>query len=146
MSNCKYDCYYFCHFHPIIKCYTFQKDSPSAKQMTALGIYILSSLFFVVAGMVEYAVLLYLLRHSGNVYDHRRTQRLHPSVLKSEKYSIEFKEDRMDSKTLNIVEHSDCKSMSNYMELSDRIDYTATLMFPLTYILFNTVYWLHYLS
>lgn len=38
----------------------FQAESPSSGQFTALGIYLLASLFFVVLGLVEFACVLYL--------------------------------------------------------------------------------------
>ena len=39
---------------------TFQAESPSAGQITALGVYLLASLFFVVIGLMEFACVLYL--------------------------------------------------------------------------------------
>merc|ERR1712038_647387 len=41
-----------------------QAESPTSRHMTALGIFLLSSLFFVLMGMAELAVLLFLLRRS----------------------------------------------------------------------------------
>ena len=114
--------------------------------MTALGIYLLSSLFFVVGGMVEFAILLFFLRRSEtSVYTKRKLFSVN-STNKTEARSRYEYDDRRDvsfsSTSLNVPFKT---SSFNFISYSNKIDLIATIVFPISYSVFNTVYWMHYL-
>ena len=53
-----YGVYYILYL--LINSISFQGESPSSGKFTALGFYLLASLFFVVSNFVEFAIVLYL--------------------------------------------------------------------------------------
>ena len=123
-----------------------QGDSPSARQIPAVGIYLFISLFFVVVGMAEFSILLFLLRRSDNIAYKRRL--LIKSIGKSNTESPhEPIEDRRNASTnphsLNVPfeNHS-----FDFISYASKIDFTAMIIFPVTFTLFNITYWLHYLK
>ena len=130
--------YYSC------KC-NLQADSPSGRQMTALGKYILMSLFFVVVGMAEFAILLFLLRRTENSA-HRR--RFRPNLSKQLNHPSEH-ECNEDRRNVSINSNSASATHGNkglhFNSISTRIDLIATITFPLAYVLFNIFYWTTYL-
>ena len=124
--------------------------------MTALGMYLFISLFFVVGGMVEFAVLVFMLRRSENKSLKACIFENHLTGNDNTDHLLEYTEDRMSLK-------SSFKSRSasqynqkaktakvttfkmSFHDYSYTIDFAAMIIFPITYIFFNIIYWLYYL-
>ena len=120
--------------------------------MTAIGIYLLISLFFVVGAMVEFAVLLFLLRRSEKSSYLKEKGGLSSSKSNS-KHPIECKEIKRIASTIHRQESSTRyfddsfkDNLNDFFTYSSTIDLAAAAIFPLAYIIFNIVYWLHYLT
>ena len=66
----------------------FQAESPASGNFTALGIYLCTCLFFVVASFLEFAILLAL----KNSYRSRRTNRIRQNGFKRPNTDRSFEE------------------------------------------------------
>ena len=114
--------------------------------MTALGIYLLISLFFVVAGMVEFAILLFLLRRSENS-SYKKGLPISFNNKLDARNTNEYNEERR-----NVSYNSNSSGVAIKNESVDfiicarKIDFTATILFPIAYSVFNIIYWIHYLN
>ena len=136
--------------------FVFQGDSPTSRQMTALGVYLLTSLFFVVGGMAEFAVLIFMLRRSEKLSCN--TCKLDPGINNTEQ-PLQYTEDRRSSKSsfkrsISSSHRKQCQISSpkshsfvgTFKDYSYKIDFTSSIIFPLTYIVFNIFYWWFYLK
>ena len=112
--------------------------------MTALGIFLLSSLFFVLIGMAEFAVLLFLLRRSENSLSSQNTLQLsnNTTCISS---TLDYVEDRKGvNGHVNNSNHS--RRASKFIFYSTKIDFYATILFPILYGMFNVCYWVLYMK
>ena len=112
--------------------------------MTALGIFLLSSLFFVVMGMAEFAVLLFMLRRSEpNLASIRKSNSSNNGHMVDNMF--EYVDDRRivtgHAKTSNLSRES-----AKFILYSNKIDFAATVLFPILYGLFNVIYWCNYMN
>jgi len=143
-------------FLPLIIYFAFQGDSPTSRQITALGVYLLTSLFFVVGGMAEFAILIFMLRRSEKLSCNK-------CKLDSGKNNtdppLQYTEDRRSSKSsfkrsTSSSHRKQCQTQSpkshsvigSFKDYSYKIDFTSSIVFPLAYILFNIFYWMFYLK
>ena len=119
--------------------FNLQADSPSGRQMTALGKYLLMSLFFVVVGMAEFAILLFLLRRTENSAHRRRFQ---PNLSKQRNHPSEHEcnEDRRNVSINSHVSITHGNKGFHFNSIATRIDLIATITFPLAYVLCNIFY------
>ena len=108
----------------------FQEQSPSSGTITALGIYILASLFFVVIGWIEFAVVLYL-------------NRCNKDLKQKETHSQEndFKlEAFLANKTASVEFLGKDETLFNIRRIDKAALYCNTFIF----LLFNLFYWLKF--
>ena len=114
--------------------------------MTAVGIYLLVSLFFVVVGMVEFAVLLFLLRRSESAAYSRRP----PINFNGKPNSGTPNESTEDRRSVAINKNSLGVPLENneldFICYASKIDFTAMIIFPIIFTVFNIIYWIHYLN
>ena len=94
-----------------------QAQSPSTAKMTALGIYISVSLFFLMGTILEFAVVLYLQRKQE--YIHGKKKR-NTSIIKKD------------------------GTLSELQLFGTKLDSMAFIFFMSSFILFNMVYWIYY--
>ena len=94
-----------------------QAQSPSTAKMTALGIYISVSLFFLMGAIVEFAVVLYLQRKQDYVQGTKK-------------------------KNVSLVNNGG--SFSELKSFGTKLDSIAFVFFMSSFILFNMVYWIYY--
>ena len=93
--------------------------------MNALGVHILVSLFFVIATIIEFAVVLFIKRIIGNNRNPVDTNELQTNH--------DFEDDHIR------FYQDGCYSVT------DRIDLAALFVFLITYVIFNCVYIEHYM-
>lgn len=157
----------------MLKHLNFQAESPSAGQFTALGIYLITCLSLVVAAMIEFAILLHLLRSSEEraMYQSADTtaaltepEKPETSLLSSGNQKPE--ENFQLRKNLNQdvggntngdsllytekithkrVDDATQKERRTFMKNAHNIDYFALLFFSLLFCIFIIIYWLYYL-
>ena len=123
--------------------------------MTALGIYLLISLFFVLGGIAEFAILIFMLRRSENL-SHNANKVKNKKTLVDINHTENdhrYEEDRRSSKSSFKsrchVNHNSLKNhcrKASFKNYSYTIDLTSSIMFPIAYIAFNIIYWTHYLN
>ena len=109
-----------------------QANSPSSGTFTALGIYMLASLFFVVLGLVQFSFVLHL--HQRNTIRERKKNRLHQEDVNGER--------------LIPKEHTDlpfCKAVGPSQYNIRKIDRAAFYITGLLFLLFNALYWLKFM-
>ena len=100
----------------VIHLFVFQAESPASGNFTALGIYLVSCLFFVVAAFIEFAVLLALQNSYGT--KRRRRSRIVQTMQKvQEGYDEDF---------ANVIY---------------KIDMVSLFIFASMFALFNSLYW-----
>ena len=121
--------------------YSFQNGSPSSSNVDKLGVYLLFSLFFVVATMLEFAIVL-LLKRNPKIPKMSQLMTNFYAMLGMDKTSefhrnkgtkIQDLEDRND----NIGRRKDLNALAAYI----LIDLIASFLFPISYLLFNIIYW-----
>ena len=140
--------------------FSFKTASPSGSKLNALGCYLLISLFFVLATMIEFAVVVIMKRRlewnpKGNIKRplhltaHRKFYRK-PSCLRKRKILQldEIQMEMQDLKSLNSEisgkKGRKCRCIgSNCMmsSLTETIDFISFLTFSASYFLFNCVYY-----
>ena len=116
--------------------------------MTAIGIYLIISLFFVVGGMVEFAILLFLLRRSENLsYRKGSCYKFTPggSSENQLKHTEDTRNTSVKSHKLRPILNKN-SNLSGFICYARKIDFAATLIFPSTYVLFNIIYWWYYFN
>ena len=140
--------------------FSFKTASPSGSKLNALGCYLLISLFFVLATMIEFAVVVIMKRRlewnpKGNIKRplhltaHRKFYRK-PSCLRKRKFLQldEIQMEMQDLKSLNSEisgkKGRKCRCIgSNCMmsSLTETIDFISFLTFSASYFLFNCVFY-----
>ena len=108
-----------------------QAESPSSGKFTALGVYLLASLFFVVAGFIEFAFVLQLERYN------EKSQA--PPMKKI------IKNGKINSIDLTLTDNTENSTMAPHhgkqrFDLR-KIDQYAFLIGGVSFLLFNAVYW-----
>ena len=98
--------------------FVFQAESPASGNFTALGIYLVSCLFFVVAAFIEFAALLAL----QNSYGTKRRRR---ARIKCEEVNRKVQEN-YDEEFANVIY---------------KIDMASLFVFASMFALFNSLYW-----
>ena len=100
--------------------------------MSSLGIYLLVSLFFVVASFIEFGILLIL----------TRTHFLGVRQTTSSKYMDNEKHKKSKSKKVfpRISKTGHNRALEMRYSVSDKIDFASFICFMFAYILFNVAY------
>ena len=103
----------------IISVFTFyQESNPSGTTFTALGKFLLASMLFVMGSIVQFAFVLYFRRHV-----------------------------RGRNSVAGIAAQLDKDGENNNVDkLIDRIDKRSCILFKLTYLIYNVIYWVYHLS
>ena len=96
-----------------------QTQTPVGQTINALGVYLLVSLFFVIAAMFEFAVILHLQRR----HDLERYRKM----------------EKQEGELGN-------KGTFEMKKLSAKIDRAALVLFFLCYVIFNCIYWFKFLN
>ena len=113
--------------------------------MTALGIFLLSSLFFVLMGMAEFAVLLFLLRRSEP-----KLENLKKSNSSNDGHNVDNMFEYVDDRRIVTTGHAKTSNLpresAKFILYSNKIDFVATILFPILYGLFNVIYWCNYMN
>ena len=133
-----------------------QADSPSGSNLNALGFYLLVSLFFIIATMVEFAYVLLVCRVTGKVDNYKIAgkPKLNPrnSNDGSEpKGSIEMNNIHNDSSPA--TQFNDNNESTNWKIPPNRkcyldpniIDFVSFFVFLFSYVLFNCFYVFYYI-
>lgn len=96
----------------------YQASNPSGTTFTALGKFLLVSMMFGIASIVQFAFVLYLRRHGQG------------------RNSVVGMAAQLDKDRENY----------NLDKLIDKIDKRSCILFKLAYLVYNLVYWICYLS
>ena len=112
--------------------YSFQVESPSSGEFTALGIYLLTSLFLVVASFIEFIFVLHL--HQRNEKHLQKQKELRSWRLSIAKISPKENETTMF--------YNYGKPLFNISKI-DRLAFTIGVAF---FFLFNVFYWLTFMN
>ena len=120
-----------------------QDKSPTATDIDKLGLYLLVSLFFIVATMLEFVIALLVKR--------RAEHRVSPIDKPPKRYlGIQMKRALFNSvfapteQLEESMEKNDCRKVehpTNINTNSNKIDFTSALLFPTAYAIFNIIYW-----
>ena len=108
--------------------------------MTALGIYIIASLFFVVIGWAEFALVLCLNHFNKRIEKEER-------VFQNGANSISMYHDiNNKEESFLTIEHSEANVLCKKARLFDikTIDNTALLLNIILMLVFNLLYWLKF--
>ena len=108
--------------------------------MNALGVYILVSLFFVIATMFEFAIVLLIKRRRPHKFQTikkliRGSNNWSPTTEVFKTKSHEFNLD-LDTKEDEIKSNYD----SRFKDITEKIDFVALMSFIIGYSLFNIIY------
>ena len=128
-----------------------QADSPSGSNLNALGFYVLVSLFFIIATMIEYAYILLVCRVTGEVDNNERAgnpklnQQMSDDVFEP-KGSIAIHNIHNDSSPA--TQFNDNQESTNFKLPPNRkcyldpniIDFVSFVVFLFSYVLFNCFY------
>ena len=116
--------------------------------MNALGIYLIISLFFVLATLVEFAVVLVLARFCPQYGDKENakineSEKTNTRGFKKKSWAVSSQTNIQDAESNEIIkkkniQHSTCS-------LTEKMDFMALLIFMFIYFLFNCVYFMHYM-
>ena len=142
----------------------FKSRNPSGANLNALGCYLLISLFFVIATMIEFAVVLIIKRRLEWIpkntmrqgFDLTRNQRWlrRISGIRNRKLlpinTVESHSKDYDNESLEISIMKPNKHQligSNWMisSVTEAIDFVSFITFSASYLLFNCVYYAMYL-
>ena len=111
----------------------FQANSPSSGTFTALGLYMLASLFFVVIGLIQFSCVLHF--HQCNSIRQRKKRK--------------SREEDMNGDTLMPREdgsHPFYNATGPSQYNIRKIDRAAFYVTGLLFLIFNTLYWLYFMS
>ena len=136
----------------------FQTESPSGKDLSLLGEYLLISLVFVFSAMVEFAFVIYLkqieiwkttARCEGP--DSRNAEEM--CSMEMNDVSNDLTNVKLGTRKIGIIQDSDDQEskciiywsrkrvMRQGLPLTNKIDFTGMILFYFGYVLFNVVYW-----
>ena len=131
----------------------FKSNNPSGANLNALGIYLLVSLFFVLATMVEFAVVLVLARFYPIMEENNETNKKERSKQTRgrnlKKYFWSYSKTKaslfnlQDAEKNRNVKEKITKSIN--CSLTEKLDFIALFIFMFIYFLFNCVYFMHYM-
>ena len=118
--------------------------------MNALGIYLIFSLFFVLATMVEFAVVLVLERYYPKD-DNKECQKWHDKTKSRRRKARKSFWSRTKGSLMNFQDAENIsiankkKSKRMLCSLTEKMDLFALFIFMFIYFLFNCVYFMHYM-
>ena len=129
----------------------FQADSPTDSKMTALGIYLLSSLIFSVTALIEFAFVVTI-----NRIEQTKKNKLDPLTNKLQHLEKCFSSERLRCRN-NVTQRRKCyanqsgryeerTNLADFPSLNiNKIDFLAFWIFLIAYCFFNVFYWVLYL-
>ena len=127
--------------------YSLQADSPSGANLNALGVYLLVSLFFVIATMLEFASVLIISRSRlvamtdsvGVLHGNKKHLLGTQTFLRNMINSVAAGENiNIDNGNSEIAKQQTARRKCYHNP--DNLDYTALVLFLLSYITFNCYY------
>ena len=132
----------------------FQSESPSESDLNALGHYLLTSLFFVVGAMIEFAIVIMVNRIrtiKGSISDSEMEANIKKFFGEKPRYQSEGYDGQTPIENFNTeaCKHIEIEKKSNTnrilsLQSVNGIDIVAFLMFFSCYLLFNIQYWIQY--
>ena len=123
---------------------SFQSESPAGTELNALGVYLLVSLFFVVAAMIEFAVALVLQRmwhhkENPNPTNIERTPMPQKWLAKGNNIASNWIDEQGNEKLTLGMQTAKKRTGLNFS--TNKIDIAAFVISFMLYIFFNCVYW-----
>ena len=131
----------------------FKSNNPSGANLNALGIYLLVSLFFVLATMVEFAVVLVLERFYPRNGENKEANKKHRNK-QTRRTNLKKKFLSYSKSKASLFNLQDAEKNRNVKEkntknincsLTEKMDFVALFIFMFIYFLFNCVYFMHYM-
>ena len=124
----------------------FQANSPSSGTFTALGIYMLASLFFVVIGLIQFSSVLHF--HQCNQVLQKKKKKaqdedMNGVNLKNQTESVFDNE--LISKDYGEFQFYNATGPSSEYNIR-KIDRAAFYVTGLLFLIFNAIYWLYFMS
>ena len=134
-----------------------QSESPSVSDLNALGVYLLTSLCFVVGALIEFAVVLLLDRPLLNVtkrkenrIENQQHQRFY-SDLKQRKHEDLSREGHVTKWISDVKPNKQNLSTKPkkstwvfFVPSVNGVDFVACWAYLFLYLLFNCIYWVQY--
>ena len=109
-----------------------QAESPSSGKFTALGIYLLTNLIFIVGAFIEFAFILLLQQHNEQQVQRQKQLWKWKNYWNGSTKSNEMQENFMENEIFNnLIPTYDIR----------KIDFTGFYAFGALYLLFNAIYW-----
>ncbi len=113
-----------------------QLATPPSKEITSLGEFLLTCLFFVFAALLEFALVLKQKRSAD------LKQKLQANNARTIKVAPAETSDKQDSGPLDAIgEVLQLHYLEDSESFSSRIDIVASVIFALAFLVFNVVYW-----
>ena len=112
--------------------------------MTAVCIYMMASLFMIVAALLEFAVVL-IIKHRHGKVSQQVLEQVESTNYKNAALQIEHhsrNEGQSNSRKDAWVERN--KPSSSEKPTHERVDGASFAIFPTLYVLFNAMYWAYY--
>ena len=131
-----------------ISLYSFQTESPSGSELNALGIYLLSSLIFVVGALMEFAAVILLSR-----FPKRKLNNVGHAIIGGETLRNNLKlasqnSIKLDKLAIQILKEKSSSRPKTKNEICvtsiHMVDFLAFWLFLFFYMLFNCIYWTYY--
>ena len=118
-----------------------QSERPYATKMTALGIYLITSLVFVIGALAEFSVVVLLNRASlttSKISENATTPKKEHVVLAK----LRRRRQGIGRKLRRKIEARENCMLGIFPVRT--VDYTAFWSFLFAFLLFNCIYWIHY--
>ena len=113
-----------------------QAESPSSGRFTALGVYLLTSLIFIVVGFLEFAFMLLLQQQKE-----KQLQKQRRKLSKLMEWKDYWNGAAKSTEIGDIGIENDMCSIRRPSAIIRQIDVIGFFVFGALYILFNAIYW-----
>ena len=126
--------------HLAIQCFEFQAESPSSGGFTAIGFYLLTSLFFLTFAFIESICVIYLLQRE-------KKYRVMDDTVTKWKRSIKTNNARISNTKVSSSQRpaQKQKCLQHHVVDIQRIDFYAFIVSALSFLVFNVGYWIAFL-
>ena len=126
--------------HRTVQCFEFQAESPSSGGFTAIGFYLLTSLFFLTFAFIESICVIYLLQRE-------KKYRVMDDTVTKWKRSIKTNNARISNTKVSSSQRpaQKQKCLQHHVVDIQRIDFYAFIVSALSFLVFNVGYWIAFL-
>ena len=145
----------FLVYRSFFKKFSFQAESPSTNQLSALSVYLLTCLFFVGCAILEFAYLLHRSRSDERRMDSKKMKQFPEKMYIVEEVKSS-RDQNVEEETMNAGNNSGANrgkkelfwiesDVIKFNRCNLNIDVLSQWIFFFAFVLFNIFYWIYYL-